>query len=303
MISFKSNGKLLLTGEYLVLDGAVALALPTKMGQIMTVEPIEDEVILWKSTRHDGSVWFERKISFDQIRSKDSIDQSDDVFHLLSALREIHILNPLHFDQNGFQIHAHLEFPNDWGLGSSSTLINNLAKWAGVDAFNLNDLVFGGSGYDIACANSEKPLLFQRLNGLPLITQVAFRPKFHDNLWFVHLNKKQNSREAIKLYKNNPPIDAQVISEINDISELLCNCDSLDHFSALLEQHEMILSSVLKRPTISELLFPDFKGTIKSLGAWGGDFILAVGTKDKIKTFFEPQGFKTIIACNDLIKV
>lgn len=40
MISFKSNGKLLLTGEYLVLDGAVALALPTKMGQIMTVEPL-----------------------------------------------------------------------------------------------------------------------------------------------------------------------------------------------------------------------------------------------------------------------
>jgi len=33
MASFYSNGKLLITGEYLVLDGAKALALPTKYGQ------------------------------------------------------------------------------------------------------------------------------------------------------------------------------------------------------------------------------------------------------------------------------
>ena len=32
--TFYSNGKLLITGEYVVLDGAKALALPTKFGQI-----------------------------------------------------------------------------------------------------------------------------------------------------------------------------------------------------------------------------------------------------------------------------
>ena len=31
--TFYSNGKLLITGEYVVLDGAKALALPTKYGQ------------------------------------------------------------------------------------------------------------------------------------------------------------------------------------------------------------------------------------------------------------------------------
>ena len=36
--TFYSNGKLLITGEYLVLDGAKALALPTKYGQYLTVE-------------------------------------------------------------------------------------------------------------------------------------------------------------------------------------------------------------------------------------------------------------------------
>jgi mevalonate kinase len=36
--TFYSNGKLLITGEYLVLDGATAFALPTKIGQNLIVE-------------------------------------------------------------------------------------------------------------------------------------------------------------------------------------------------------------------------------------------------------------------------
>jgi len=36
--SFYGNGKLLLSAEYFVLDGAVALALPTKLGQSLHVQ-------------------------------------------------------------------------------------------------------------------------------------------------------------------------------------------------------------------------------------------------------------------------
>ena len=36
--TFYSNGKLLITGEYLVLDGAKAFALPTKFGQNLIIE-------------------------------------------------------------------------------------------------------------------------------------------------------------------------------------------------------------------------------------------------------------------------
>ena len=36
--TFYSNGKLLITGEYVVLDGAKALALPTKFGQSLVVK-------------------------------------------------------------------------------------------------------------------------------------------------------------------------------------------------------------------------------------------------------------------------
>ena len=39
---FYSHGKLLLTGEYVVLDGAKALAIPTNKGQYLTVKPIDE---------------------------------------------------------------------------------------------------------------------------------------------------------------------------------------------------------------------------------------------------------------------
>ena len=42
-------------------------------------------------------------------------------------------------------------------------------------------------------------------------------------------------------------------------------------------------------------------GEIKSLGAWGGDFILAAGPSDSNK-YFEKKGFKTVIRFMDMLK-
>jgi hypothetical protein len=44
---FYSNGKLLITGEYLVLDGK-AFALPTKKGQNLIIEDGNNNEIIWK---------------------------------------------------------------------------------------------------------------------------------------------------------------------------------------------------------------------------------------------------------------
>jgi len=38
------------------------------------------------------------------------------------------------------------------GLGSSSTLIVNISKWANVDPFQVHKLISKGSGYDIAAS-------------------------------------------------------------------------------------------------------------------------------------------------------
>jgi mevalonate kinase len=51
--TFYSNGKLLITGEYLVLDGAKAFALPTKFGQSLIIEEGSNKAIQWISYDHD----------------------------------------------------------------------------------------------------------------------------------------------------------------------------------------------------------------------------------------------------------
>ena len=86
-------------------------------------------------------------------------------------------------------------------MGSSSTLINNIASWAKVDAYKLLWNAFSGSGYDIACAQHNLPIFYQLENQHPIVKQVDFNPNFKNELFFVHLNKKQNSREGIQRYK------------------------------------------------------------------------------------------------------
>ena len=59
---FYSNGKLLLTAEYLVLDGAQALALPTQLGQKLIVTDGKEDILHWKSLDADGSICYENEI-------------------------------------------------------------------------------------------------------------------------------------------------------------------------------------------------------------------------------------------------
>ena len=51
MKKFYANGKLLLTGEYLVMNGAKAVALPTNKGQSLSVKyrPSNNPKLYWKS--------------------------------------------------------------------------------------------------------------------------------------------------------------------------------------------------------------------------------------------------------------
>ena len=64
--NFYGNGKLLISGEYFVLDGAVALALPTTFGQKLMVshKPSFNPTLTWKSYDEKGKIWFESEYEF-----------------------------------------------------------------------------------------------------------------------------------------------------------------------------------------------------------------------------------------------
>lgn len=300
--TYYSNGKLLLTGEYLVLDGAKALALPTKMGQNLIVTPKKETTITWQSHDADGSIWFEEEFTVEDIYNFSPTDESSIKNTLLRILYEAHRLQPNTFDgTQGYEIITQLTFPRNWGLGTSSTLINNIGQWLQIDAFQLLKNSFGGSGYDIACAQYNTPIFYQLHQNEITVEPIEFDPKFSSQLYFIYLNKKQNSAKAIASYFNTKHKNLlQNIEVINRISDKISKTDEIGTFAQALQEHESILSNILELSTIQENLFPDFDGVIKSLGAWGGDFVLAVA-KENPKEYFTSKGFNTVIPYKDII--
>jgi len=303
MKTFRSNGKLLLTSEYVVLDGAKALALPTKFGQSLSISPNNEGNISWQSYDENNAIWFEAFLPLN-LNDLDASEPKDEVStRLLEILSAAQKLNPDFLKEpNGFEITTHQDFNRKWGLGTSSTLINNIATWAKIDAYQLLDLTFGGSGYDIACAQHDHPIMYQLLlENNPEVTEIVFDPPFKDQLFFIYLNKKQNSREGIKTYKALRQNSSDSFERFNTITESLIDCRSLSEFEALVTEHESLVSELIEQPPIKSQLFEDFNGAIKSLGAWGGDFILATSINNP-RDYFNAKGYDTILSYADMIK-
>ena len=297
---FYSNGKLLITGEYLVLDGANAFALPTKFGQDLIVEDGENKMIEWKSYDYDKQIWFENQISFDDIISNTDPEIETITTTLINILHEAYVLNPHFIHQSkGYKVTTNLTFPRNWGLGTSSTLINNIAQWAKINAFTLLKNSFGGSGYDIACAQNNTPIIYKTENNS--IKSVTFNPNFTKDIFFVYLNKKQNSKAAIHAYNRHKDQNlSKSVTENDKITNEILNAKTLRQFTYAIEKHEIHLSNILEIETIKEIAFPDFSGTIKSLGAWGGDFVMVV-SEENPTAYFSSRGYKTILSYDEMI--
>ncbi len=308
MKEFYSNGKLLITGEYFVLDGAKSLAVPTTCGQDLQIEQINQPELIWESYTNTGECWLEATFELPKLRliSATYDDKQDggkgslaeDLFEILLQIRK---LNPEFLTtEKGFLVKTNLTFPKYWGLGTSSTLINNLAKWANVNPYQLLENTFGGSGYDIACAENNSPILYTKNSTNPIVEKVDFNPNFKQQLYFVYLNKKQNSREGIQRFKALKGNLTSEIEQISQLTDVFLACNNLMDFEKLIVEHEQIVSKTIQLKTVQEMYFSDYFGQTKSLGAWGGDFILATGNEDSQK-YFNLKGFQTVIPYVELI--
>jgi mevalonate kinase len=301
---FYSNGKLLITGEYAVLDGAKALAVPTKFGQSLEIEISEGKNVEWNSFDEHGNLWFQGEFElengeFHQIKGEKAVST-----RLVEILNESHKLNAeiLSTGKTGIRVNTRLNFNRNWGLGTSSTLINNIANWFDVDALKLLRNTFGGSGYDIAAAQNEQAITYQLTQNGPSVLKSNFHPNYSDNIFFVYLNEKKNSRDAIEHYKALPEANKTGLSEkISSLTEQFLNCTTLTEFELLINIHETLLSRTLQTPKVKQERFPDFPGAIKSLGGWGGDFIMVTGDQAAVFEYFENKGFKTIFAFQDIV--
>jgi len=310
---FKAHGKFLLSGEYLVLKGALAMALPLKLGQSMTVETCHGASLQWDAHKPDGH-WFSVTLKPKTLEIIDSDDQpkAEKLSQILHAVKQ---LNPNAFEGDGLKFTTRLDFDPNWGLGSSSTLIANLARWADVNPYELLKLTFGGSGYDIACATAEGSIYYQvktevpeahrRVEGPTLMVEpIDYNPPFAEHLFFVYQGQKQSSSKEIKAFlaKTNPVDLLKDIEAVSEISRAVPKCETLDDFGLLMQCHERIIARCIGQEPVQKR-FPDFEGVLKSLGAWGGDFILAATewNKSQVEAYFKKKGLEVVFGYKEMV--
>jgi mevalonate kinase len=291
----------MLTGEYAVLDGALSVALPTKKGQKMTVKAHRGTDLVWESYDHEGKIWFESEISIYDFKAvKTSNQEISD--HLYKLLKNAVRLNCEFLDKwSAYKIETHLEFPNNWGLGSSSTLTHLVAQWAEINPLELYFKFEKGSGYDVACAGSKGPIEYMSSDVEISYTPIDFKPSFHDKLQFVHTGEKKNTDEGIKEYLSVVKDKKNLVKEISTISEQIQDVTDMKSFEKLINEHEILINKHTGFKIVKEEKFKDFEGSIKSLGAWGGDFLLATGDKEYVQKYFASKGLNTIIGYKDML--
>jgi mevalonate kinase len=299
---FTAHGKLLLSAEYLVLKGSLALAIPLNNGQKMKVEPSNQDGLIWTANTLNAK-WFD--VTFDQnfnILKTTNKPHAEKLSQILRAAIEINPSSEQIIKNKS--VTTTLEFNPQWGWGSSSTLLHLLGQWLQVDPWLLMDQTFGGSGYDIACAGATQPIFYKRLPGaMPNVTFAPFNPPFLSHLGVVWLNHKQNSSTEVKNFLNGGRIDLKSIDEITAITIEMARIDDLSYFEKLMAEHEQIIGQATGLQPIQKEIFPDFAGSIKSLGAWGGDFILYACQQpfENCEKYFQTKGYNQLFRLEEIM--
>ncbi len=300
MIRLRANGKLLLTGEYCILDGALALAIPTIYGQQLEVTPTNSLTeTSWESEDVNGNCWFSARWlamdhRFQRLEASDP-DTAERLEHLLSAALELgadfELLRSRRF-------RTKLDFPREWGLGTSSTLVYLVAEYLKVDAYFLLDRAFGGSGYDVACAGARQPILFQRRQ----FVEIPWEPLFRSAIYFVYQGRKQDSREGIRRYREQTVAEVD-IDHISALTMALVRTDDLDEATDILREHEQHVGRMLAATPIQDRYFSDFPGAVKSLGAWGGDFAVALSPwpEQETRRYFNEKGYSLVMTYDKML--
>ncbi|MCB0593602.1 MAG: GHMP kinase [Lewinellaceae bacterium] len=286
-----------------MLDGALALALPVRFGQqLMASEQPHLSSHHWVSLDYEGRPWFEGR--FSPTGAYLSGNQEEVGNRLETLFRGIERQQPdFWLGKPPHRFETRLSFPRQWGLGSSSTLVAALAEWAGVDAFQLLADTFGGSGYDIACAYARRPILFQRRDSRGQYVECPYTPPFADNLCFVYLGKKQDSREGIARYQEVVKDSPRLIKGVSRLTLDFMGARTVREGIAILEAHEQLVSEALRLPRVQERYFYNFPGVVKSLGAWGGDFVMALSDKpaEATRQYFRVKGYEVVFRWEEMV--
>ena len=275
----------MLCGEYAVTIGIEALALPVSLGQWMYVwefdSPGGGDRLIWEAKEKDGSTWLNESFALPletmeaETEKSSERDRSREVLHsMLSMVAE-------GFWKTGksYRIETQLEFDRSSGLGSSSTMVANFARFAGLDAQKVQQKVLGGSGYDVALAELGKGLVFWKNAEVANWDAWKLSADLTSKWKIVFLGKKQNSRNALADVKGKLmeiEKDDFLMHQLQQVCAAVKMANQVPMLEAGLEMWQAILAMSLGLETpYQHFKFQPTKGGLcKWLGAWGGDMLL-----------------------------
>lgn len=302
MIRFQAHGKLLLSAEYMVMHGATALAVPLKLGQTLEISHTENSrAFTWKAFQ-DSKIWFEAVFNPAtlQVISTSNPEMALNLKNIIQACIEI----MPSFQESLFRKDAvtNLDFSPEYGFGSSSTLVSLLAEWAEVNPLDIHFMVSEGSGYDVACALADGPITYKLRDALPQYQHVHFNPPFRDQLWFAWLGNKQATASHLRKVAGGINPGFEIKYKFSELTKAMIEASGLDEFRRIMEEHEEELSGILGMERIATSL-PDLPGSVKSLGAWGGDFIMIATEFDRntLETYLAKKGIHILYSYEDLV--
>ena len=273
----------MLCGEYAVTIGVEALAVPVSVGQWMHVwefdSPGGEHRILWEAKDREGASWLNE--SFALPLGDVGLEERDErkIIHQLLAMAPENTWKP----GKSYRIETQLEFDRSSGLGSSSTMVSNFARFANLDAQAIQQQLFGGSGYDVAVAEVGKGLVFWKDGENNYWGPWTISPSLTQDWKVVFLGEKQNSRNSlsdVKARLQEIQNDEFMLHQLQQVAGAVKMAQQVSMVEAGLEMWQALLSMGLGLQTpYQHFGFQPVKGGLcKWLGAWGGDMLLVNDT-------------------------
>lgn len=303
MSLLQAHGKLLISAEYMVLYGSRALAVPLKKGQRLQTIRSEDRKLFAWNAYYEDDPWFSADFNPSTLGVVATTDQ-EKAGYLQTLLKACIQLDPA-FQSELFDwdVETRLDFSPDWGLGSSATLTALVAEWADVNPLDLHFMVSEGSGFDVACAITDSAIIYSLLDDGPHYQPVLFNPPFADQLYFVWLGSKQQTANHVEEMAGQLSPDPEKIGYFSNLTRGMLEAGELYDFRILMEEHESKVSELISLDRVSETRFPGLLGSVKSLGAWGGDFVMIATEQDPdaLYNYLDNLGFTTRFRYKDLI--
>jgi len=303
MNTLHAHGKLLISAEYMVMHGSSALAVPLQMGQSLErIRSDKKDLLLWDAF-YENRKWFHA--TFDPLHLKILESNDHDKALRLRKMLEATIELMPSFQKELFRwdVETSLEFSPRWGFGSSSTLTVLLAEWAGINPLDLHFMTARGSGYDVACAIADGPIIYQIRDGSPQYRHIPFHPPFSDHIYFAWLGMKQNTEKHLDQVIEKIEPGYEDVHHFSRLTEQMIAATDLQTFGKLMDEHENALSQLLKMERISETRLKSLPGHVKSLGAWGGDFVMILShvNEEELFTYLYDRDIQVIFRFDELV--